>query len=119
MLKFFKYKWAVNGETTAVPNAVDPAGYVSYSQGYGEDYSRVYGTDPLAKAPERVKLNAVLQDITGEIQSLQVHGYPDYITSALNDGVAYAYDIGAIVRWTDNKNYRNTVAANTNAPTYG
>jgi len=116
MQKFFKYKWAVDGETTAVPNAVDPSGYVSYRQGYGADYSRVYGTDPLAKAPERVKLNAVLQDITAELQSLQVHGYPDYITSALNDGTAYAYDIGAVVRWTDNKNYRNTVAGNTNDP---
>lgn len=116
MLKFFKYKWAVDGETTAVPNAIDPSGFVSYRQGYGADYSRVYGTDPLAKAPERVKLNAVLQDITAELQSLQVHGYPDYITSALNDGSAYAYDIGAVVRWTDDKNYRNTVAGNTNDP---
>lgn len=116
MNKFFKYKWAVDGETVAVPDAVDPSGYVSYRQGYGGDYSRVYGTDPLAKPQERTKLNAVLQDITGELQSLQVHGFPDYITPALNGGTPYAYDIGAVVRWTDNKNYINTVADNEDDP---
>lgn len=116
MNKFFKYKWAVDGETVSVPDAVDPSGFVSYRQGYGGDYSRVYGTDPLAKPQERTKLNAVLQDITGEIQSLQVHGFPDYITSALNGGTAYAYDIGAVVRWTDDQNYINTVAGNTDDP---
>lgn len=116
MIKFFKYKWAVDGETTAVPDEVDPSGFVSYRQGYGADYSRVYGTDPLAKAPERVKMNSVLQDITGEIQLIQTHGHPDYITPALNGGTAYAYDIGAICRFRDNKNYINTVAGNTSSP---
>lgn len=116
MAKWFKKLFAESGDKTAIPDTTDPSGYVSYQSGYGADYERVLGTDPLAKAIERQKMNQVLNDITGAIQQYQTHGFPDYIDATTNGGIAYAYDIGAVVRFTDNKNYINTVAGNTNAP---
>lgn len=116
MAHWFKTLFAETGTKTAVPDATDPSGYVSYNQGYGADYQRVLGTDPLAKAIERDKLNQVLYDMTGAIQQYQTHGFPDYIDATTNGGTPYAYVLNAIVRWTDGKNYRNTVAANTSDP---
>lgn len=114
--KWFKYLFGESGDKTAVPDVTDPSGYVSYQSGYPVDYERVLGTDPLAKAIERQKLNQVLYDVTSGIQHLQKFGFPDYIDATANGGTAYAYDIGAIVRFTDKLNYRNTVLNNTNAP---
>jgi hypothetical protein len=116
MAKWFKYLFAQDGDKTAIPDATDPTGLVSYQQGYGADYQRVLGTDPLAKAIERNKLNQALNDITGALQQYQTHGFPDYIGATTNGGTAYAYEVGAVVRFTDKKNYQNTVASNTNAP---
>lgn len=115
MFKYFKYIFAQDGEKDVVPDVIDVNGYVSVQEGYGGNYELV-DTDPLSKAPERKKLNYLLNIIMGEIKFLQIHGFPDYITSALNGGTAYAYDLNAIVRWTDGINYINTVAGNTNAP---
>lgn len=114
--KWFKYLFGESGDKTAVPDVTDPSGYVSYQSGYPVDYERVLGTDPLAKAIERQKLNQVLYDVTSGIQHLQKFGFPDYIDATANGGTAYAYDIGSIVRFTDKLNYRNTVLNNTNAP---
>lgn len=116
MLKFFKNPFAVSGDKVVVPDTVLD-GTIAYGTGYPTAYQTPIASG--GKAIERTKLNQVLFDITNEVQLLQKHGYPDYITSALNGGTAFAYDIGAVVRWTDNNNYRNTVAANTNNPVSG
>lgn len=116
MAHWFKTLFAATGTKTAVPDAADPSGYISYDTGYGPDYQRVLGTDPLAKTIERDKLNQVLYDITGAVQQYQTHGFPDYIDSATNGGTPYVYAYGAIVRFTDGINYFNSVDANTNAP---
>jgi len=116
MAKWFKTLWAASGDKTAVPDALDVSGAVSYTEGYNLNYERVLGTDPLARAIERQKLNYVLSDVTGALQQYQTKGFPDYIDAATNGGTAYAYAVNAVVRFTDDKNYINTVAANTNAP---
>lgn len=114
--KWFKYTFATAGDKTPIGDTTDPSGVVTYQSGYGPDYQRDLATDPLAKSPERDKLNAIMGDITGVLQQYQVDGFPEYIDATANGGTAYAYAIGAIVKFTDDKYYRNYVAANTNAP---
>jgi len=97
MAKFFRYPWATAGDKTAVPDAIDVTGLVSYYQGYGADYARDPATDPLSKAIERDKMNQVLADITSNIRLHQTNTFPEYITSADNGGTAFAYDVDAIV----------------------
>lgn len=115
MLKFFRLPFATTGDKTAVPDAVDSNGNVSYSQGYGFDYQR-QKTDPAAKNIERDKMNQVLFDITTAIAELQSKGGADFITSALNGGTAYSYSQNAIVNY-GGAWYISLVAANTTLPT--
>lgn len=114
MLKFFRLPFAVSGDKTAVPDAVDVSGNVSYTQGYGFDYQR-QKTDPAAKNIERDKMNQVFFDATNAIAELQAQGVPDFITSALNGGTAYSYGQWAVVKWTGDL-YLSLVAANTALP---
>lgn len=113
MLKFFKNPFATSGDKVAVPDTVTD-GTVAYTTGYPITYQTPIASG--GKAIERTKLNQVLFDITNEVSNIQQHGYPDYITSALNGGAAYSYAINSVVRWTDGLNYINIVANNTNAP---
>lgn len=114
MLKFFRLPFATTGDKTAVPDAVDSNGNVSYSQGYGFDYQR-QKTDPAAKNIERDKMNQILFDITTAIAEIQSQGAPDYITPALNGGTAYSYAQYAIVKYSGAL-YISLAAANTALP---
>lgn len=115
MAHWFKKLFGESGDKTAIPET-DATGNVNYTDGFTQYYSLPYGTDPLAKTIDREIINQAFYDVTGAIQQYQTHGFPDYIDATTNGGTAYAYAIGAVVRWTDNKNYRNTVAGNTDAP---
>lgn len=120
MPKFFRFPWASTGDKTTIPDETDVAGFVSYQQGYGNDYARDPASDPLAKLIERDKMNQLFSDLTENAQYWQTHAFPEYITAAQNGGVDYAYDELAIVRYdsgTGYKVYQNTVAGNTNLPT--
>lgn len=114
MLKFFRLPFATTGDKTAVPDAVDSNGTVSYSQGYGFDYQR-QKTDPAAKNIERDKMNQVFFDMTTAIAELQSQGVPDFITTALNGGTAYSYAQYALVKYSGDL-YISLVAANTALP---
>lgn len=114
MLKFFKTAFALSGDRTAVPDAVDANGNVTYAQGYGFDYQR-QKTDPAAKQIERDKMNQIFFDVTNAIAELQGQGVPDFITSALNGGTAYSYGQNAVVRYSGEL-YVSLVAANTALP---
>lgn len=113
--KFFRFPFADSGDKTAIPDIVQPDGTVSYAQGWSPDY-QLPKTNPQAKDIERDKTNSLMNDITGAIQILQVHGVPDWITSADNGGSPYSYDLNAIVRYSDGKVYRSMVATNTATP---
>lgn len=113
--KFFRFPFARSGDKTAIPDAVVPAGNVSYDQGYGPDYQRVK-SDPLAKDIERDKMNQLFNDVTTALQEYQTNGVPDWIAPAQNGGVNYSYPIDAMVRYTDNKIYRSVIALNTDIP---
>lgn len=116
MLKYFKIPFAQSGTRTAVPNAVDPSGFVSYTEGYGADYQR-QKTDPLSKNIERDKMNELFFDATNAIGEIQGQGVPDFISTALNGGSPFSYPINALVRYTDNNVYSSLVATNTALPT--
>src|ERR1700761_2775217 len=115
MAKFFKYIWASSGDIADVPNTTQSDGSVSYQQGYGPDYAADPST-PGVLYPERDKFNDVLNAVTGAIQVLQVHGFPDFITASDNGGSPYAYDALAFVRYTDGNIYVSLAGSNTATP---
>lgn len=115
MLKFFRIPFATSGDKTAVPDAIDASGYVSYTEGYGSDYELIK-TDPNSKNVEREKQNELFFDITTAIAEIQSQGVPDFITSALNGGTAYSYSINAMVRY-NNDIYVSLANTNTALPT--
>lgn len=116
MLKFFRIPFATSGDRTAIPDAVDVNGYVSFTEGYGGDY-QLANTDPDSKNIERDKMNDLFYEVTTALQEQQSQGVPDFITSVLNGGTAYSYDENALVRWTDGDLYLSLAAANTADPT--
>lgn len=115
MLKFFRIPFANAGDRTAVPDAVDPSGNVSYTQGYGFDYER-QKTDPAHKNIERDKANSIYFDLSNALGEIQSQGVPDFITTALNGGTAYSYSVNAVVRYA-NDLYVSLANANTTLPT--
>ncbi|MFA5387744.1 MAG: hypothetical protein WC322_05180 [Candidatus Paceibacterota bacterium] len=115
MHKFFRIPFATSGDKSTVPDAADGGGTVSYAEGYGFDYQRPE-TDPNAKYIERDKNNQLWFDITSAVSELQAQGVPDWISPALNGGVAYSYAENALVRWTDGEMYLSLVPANTATP---
>ena len=116
MPKYFRFPFARSGDKTAVPDAVVPAGDVSYDQGYGP-YYQLAKTNPLAKDIERDKMNAVFNDITDAVRYIQELGVSAWIANSDNGGVAFPYAKGARVMYTDNKIYVSQKAANTSLPT--
>lgn len=116
MAKFFRFPFATAGDLAAIPDAADPSGNVSYTQGFTADYSRNPATDPLVKRVPRTKTNQVLNDITGALQQYQTHGVPDFISTADNGGAPYSYSKFARVLYTG-KIYESLKDANTDLPT--
>lgn len=117
--KFFRFPWATSGDKATIPNAVQPSGAVSYSQGFGPDYERNPATDPLAKRVPRDESNQLYYDITDNLRAWQVAGLPEWVTSAQNDGSPVSYPINALVRHDQSgafRNYLSLVAANTAEP---
>lgn len=118
--KYFRFPFATTGDKAAIPDEVQVSGDVSYQEGYGLDYELDPGVEPSAKNIERDKYNAVLYDVTKAIQEYQQTGYPYFITSAQNGGVAFEYQKFATVFYDDGvdiKLYRSRVDANTALPT--
>lgn len=113
MAKFFKIPFAATGDTLAVPDATQPDGSVSYSQGFGPDYQRkTDGSDPLAKTVPRNQTNALFNDLTGAVGEIQLNGVPAWQSAGA------PYPINAIVRH-NNKNWTSQVANNSVTPVEG
>lgn len=74
MAKKFVTPFATSGDKTAVPNALQPDGTVSYAQGFGPDYELDKLVDPVnAKDVPRNQTNQLYFDLTdavGEVQKL-------------------------------------------------
>lgn len=96
--KFFRFPWATSGDKTPIPDAVQPSGTVSYTEGFGFDYERDPATDPLAKRVPRDETNQLYSDITENLRSWQLAGLPEWVTAAQNGGTPVNYPINAMVR---------------------
>lgn len=119
--KYFVTPFGNGGDRTVVPDAVDPSGLVSYTQGWGIDYQRDPSSDPLAKEIDRATMNYLLFTITQALKQYQENGAPEFITAANNGGVAFAYNTGNVVRFQPTTAdpfvpYISLVDNNTDAP---
>lgn len=97
---YFKTPFANAGDVVTIPEATQPGGEVSYDQGFGVDYE-LSSSDVDVLYPERPVINELFKAITTNLQILAQHGFPDWITSADNDGSPYPYDIYSFVRHND------------------
>jgi hypothetical protein len=116
MAKFFKYAFAQSGDRAAIPNPTDPSNTLTYQEGFSERYEEDLNSDPSALPIPRDQFNQLMNDVTGAVQTLEVHGVPDFISTADNDGVAYSYDAGAFV-WYSGSIYQSLTGSNNTLPT--
>lgn len=124
MTKYFKYPFAYQGDNINIPDDLQPNGSVSYQQGWGYDYQRRLGNDPLAKPVPRQQTNQLYNDITSSIKQYQENGFFDFITPEVNGGEPFSYSMGACVRFdmsdtqdgSDIRNYSSKVRNNTGNP---
>lgn len=84
---YFDTVWAVDGDVTTIPDALDPSGYVSFDQGYTANYTSPSGTYPI----EREKFNYLMNQITLALQTYQRFGTPPFITTTMNGGTPFSY----------------------------
>ncbi|WP_460208455.1 Ig-like domain-containing protein [Klebsiella oxytoca] len=113
--KFFRVPWASSGDRASISETQNSDGTVSYQEGWGEDYQKDMLTDANAKPVERDVMNAALNDITVAIRQYQTNGYPEWITTADNNGVAFGYDAGVVVSY-NGALYLSLMAGNTATP---
>ena len=73
--KKFVVPFASTGNKTAVPNALQPDGTVSYAQGFGPDYELNKTVDPVnAKDVPRAQTNQLYYDLTDAVGEQQLYG---------------------------------------------
>ncbi len=113
--RFFKVPFASNGDTQTIPDETDNEGFVSFNEGWGGDYERDLRTDTRAKPMGRKEMNYVLNAITRNIRQYQTTGFPEFITAADNNGVAFAYGTGVVVMY-NNTLYLSLVSNNVSVP---
>lgn len=122
MSRYFIREFAVNGDKIEIPDDIQPSGEVSYQTGFGLDYQRKLGTDPLAKPFPRQGFNGLMADITGAIKQYQEQGFYNFITPEMNDGQPFSYAMGACVRYdmsddgSDIRNFSSLINNNTGNP---
>lgn len=120
MAKYIQVPFAAGGARESVPVSTQVDGSVSFTEGYGEDYSRSRATDPDARNIERPKYNQILFETQEGLQQYQQTGTPEFITTADNGGVAFQYAKGARVRYnngTTTETYVSKINTNTALPT--
>lgn len=111
MAKYFGIPFASTGDKIAVPDATQPDGSVSYSQGFGFDYERP-NTDPGYKPVPREQTNQLYFDLTEAVGVIQRQGVADWTVDA------QPYQINALVRHT-NKIWRSKITNNNTTPIEG
>lgn len=97
--KFFRVPFASGGDKTVVADAPDSTGNVNFQEGYNSYYQ--LASDQGNYHPiERDYFNYLMFSITTVLKSLQTNpGAYDFIDSATNNGTAYPYAKGAVVRY--------------------
>lgn len=114
--KYFIYPFGVSGTRASVPNGAQMDGTVSYEEGFPVGYQLDY-SDPASLNVPRDQFNQALYDVTLAIKQIQEHGFPEFITSAMNGGSPFGYDINACVyQPADGNNYCSLISSNTDVP---
>jgi hypothetical protein len=116
--KFFGIPFGTSGDRATIPEASQPSGAVSYTQGFGPDYERNPDTDPAAKRVPRDETNEYVYQMTNAIKYLQLYGLPEWY-AVDGSGVAVSYPLTARVRYNAGAGMQawvSIVAANTATP---
>jgi hypothetical protein len=118
---YFELPFANGGDKTTIPITVQSNGSISFPDGYSVVYQNDLQTDPSALAIDRRTFNELMFAITQNLQNYQNYGTPEFIDNSDNGGSAFAYDVGAIVRYSSSgtapfKTYVSTVTNNTTTP---
>lgn len=115
-MAYIRIPFAEAGDRTAVPEASQPSGAVSYTDGFTVDYQLEQGVDPDAKDVPRQEFNQIIYATQVPIQQYQQFGFPDFITTSDNGGTPFSYSANATVRY-NGINYFSLVDFNTELPT--
>ena len=111
MTKRFVIPFATSGDKSVTPDATDPAGAISYSQGWPVAY-QLADTDPNYRPVGRQEMNGVLFDVTGALAEIQSLGAPEWVAVT---GLVTPYAINAVLRHNGFV-WRNTVPNNSVEP---
>lgn len=118
---FFRVPFASNGDTSNIPETVTSDGSVNWPQGWPLDYEKDMDADANAKAVEREVMNFMFNAVTVALRQYQSSAFPEFITAADNNGTAFAYAAGTVIRYRASsteafKNYVSLVENNTATP---
>lgn len=119
---FVKTPFAFAGDKATIPEATQPGGQVSFTQGFGPDYQKDLASDPDAKAIDRAQTNQLMYLLTTLVQRWQSETFPEWIDTTANGGAPYPYPYGAIVRVVSGVSWvlrMSTKDANTSTPSPG
>ena len=114
---YFDTVFAVSGTTTPIPDSTQSNGTVSYTQGFPVSYST-----PVSSGGynfPRGSFNQLMNDITSAIQLMQQNGCFSFITTAMNGGTPYSYNLGATCVYDAGSGpevWISTAASNTTTP---
>lgn len=97
--KTFTVPFADSGDKTAVPDPTQPAGAVSYTEGFPIEYELDQVTEPTALDVPRQETNQLWFDVTEFLQELQQNGLSVY-------NATYNYVVGAYTIASDGIFYR-------------
>ena len=111
---YFDTVFAASGDTAVVPDAAQPSGAVSYTQGFSAPYS-LAPSNPSALLVPRTSFNQIIKDITTAIQNWQQNAFPPFITTAMNNGSPYPYGQYVVVN-RGGTLYQSLIANNTDTP---
>jgi hypothetical protein len=109
MTKFFETPFAQAGNKTAVPDALQPDGSISYTEGWSPDYE-LPNTDPDYKPIGREQTNQMFFDITEAMGLVQRQGILFWDTT-------FAYSQYARVIGSNGQVYKAVIANAGNDPT--
>ena len=97
--KTFTVPFADSGDKTAVPDPTQPAGAMSYTEGFPLEYELDQVTEPTARDVPRQETNQLYFDITEFLQEIQQNGLSVY-------NATYNYAVGAHTIASDGILYR-------------
>lgn len=115
-VKYFSKPFGTDGDRTAIPNALQLDGSVSYDQGYTNDYQQPSSSSDY-KPIERDKFNDLMFETTNALKAWQEFGAPNFITSSDNGGSPFPYAKNVTVyQVSDGKFYISLVGSNIQTP---